>query len=141
MKKNIIFILFTLFIFSCGTQKSTTKEGLYEILSQQNEGGAQIKFYEILSEEKEINMLLSDENLKNKIKPSDIKTSNFAIINLGEKSTSGYSISVEKVTELSDRISIKIKENTPKTNENVMDVISYPFAILKINSKKPIFFD
>jgi PrcB C-terminal len=138
MKKYLIFtIVFVL--FSCAsTSNNGSSSKLYEVLTQQNQGGASIRFFEILSEEQEIKMLLNDDNLKKKIKASDINTSNFVILNLGEKSSGGYTATIEKIEETTDKIIITINENAPKGNAT--DEMSYPYTIVKINSKKEIVF-
>ncbi len=138
MKKYFL-VLVVAILFSCASNSSKNKANtLFEILTAQNQGGASIKFYEILSEENEIKMLINDDNLKKKIKLSDIKTCNFVILNLGEKSTSGYIGNVEKIVETETKIIITIIENSP--SGNVTDEISYPYMVLKINSKKEIIF-
>lgn len=137
MKKIIAFIS-VIVLFSCASNSSKKTKPLFEILTEQNNGGASIQFYEILTEEKEIAMLLSDDNLKKKIKPEDIKTANFIILNLGEKATGGYSIEVESVVETENQIIVKVKEIKPNTKEFVTDVLSNPYTIVKINSKKEI---
>ncbi len=127
---------------SCSTTKTTTdNSGLYEVLTQQSDGGSNIQFYEIVSEQKEINMLLNDEFLKDKIKAADVSTSNFVILNMGEKRTGGYSITVENVRETSDKIYVKVKEFSPEPGAMVTQAFTYPYAIVKINSKKPIVFE
>lgn len=138
MKKyNVIVVFFIL--LSCATSsKKGSSSKLYEVLTQQNQGGASIRFFEILSEENEIKMLLNDDNLKKKIKASDINLSNFVILNLGEKTFGGYSATIEKIEETSDKIIVTIQENSPVGN--VTDEMSYPYIILKINSKKEIEF-
>jgi major membrane immunogen (membrane-anchored lipoprotein) len=139
MKKAGLIILILL-LASCSTSsiKSTATKPLYEVLTQQTDGGASIRFFEILTEEKEIAMLMNDENLKNKIKTNDILTSNFVVLNMGEKTTGGYKIGIEKVEETDKSIIITIKETIPDPNSMVTQVISYPYSIVKINSKKEI---
>lgn len=137
MKKYIFFLLI-LIVSSCAstTNKDTTKP-LYEILTVQKDGGASIRFFEILSEEREIKMLLGDDNLKKKIKSEDINTSNFVILNMGEQNTNGNSIGIEKVEETIDKIIISTKEI--KTNSKIItEDYLYPYTIVKINSKKQI---
>lgn len=139
MKKSGLIVL-TLFLASCGSTsiKSTAILPLYEVLTQQIDGGANIRFFEILTEEKEITMLQNDEKLKNKIKPNDILNANFVILNMGEKTTGGYKIGVEKVEETEGNIIITIKETSPDPNSGVTQAFTYPYSVVKINSKKAI---
>ncbi len=126
-------------LFSCGTTKTATeKKPLFEILTEQSDGGGNIRFFEILSEPNEIAMLQNDEHLKRKIKEEDVKTSNFVILNMGEKPSGGYSITVENVEETAEKVTLTIKENMPKAGSMVTQAITYPYAIVKINSKKEI---
>jgi len=137
MKRVILFFVVVL-IASCATKKTAAEKPLYEILTKQSDGGGNIHFYEILTEEREIKMLQSDDNLKRKIKPEDIKTSNFVILNLGEQTSGGHSIDVKSVTETADKIIITVEEKGPKEGEMATSVITYPYTIVKINSKKEI---
>lgn len=127
-----------LIVSSCAStaNKDATKP-LYEILTVQKDGGASIRFFEILSEEREIKMLLGDDNLKKKIKSEDINTSNFVILNMGEQNTNGNSIGIEKVEEKNDKIIITTKENK-SNSETITEDYLYPYTIVKINSKKQI---
>lgn len=137
MKKIIAIATVCLVLFSCSTQKNTDeKPPLYEILKQEEQGGANFRFFEIITEQKEFKMLLNDSDLKNKIKPSDINTSNFLLLNMGEKNSGGYSFSIENIEETENDIIITIKENDPKGMATM--AITYPLSIVKINSKKNI---
>lgn len=133
-----VFLLF--FLIGCSTKRSTTEtKPLFEILTQQEDGGATIRFFEILTEDKEISMLQNDALLKNKISAEDIKTANFVILNMGEKTTLGHKIGIKSVEETADKIIIKVEDSAPKTAgvaEN--EVFYYPYSILKVNSKKEI---
>jgi len=137
---NIILALtFAAILISCSSTKPATgKKPLYEVLTKQENGGGNIQFYEIISDEKEIGMLLGDEYLTGKIKASDIQTANFVILNLGEKNTGGYSVGVEKVEEFPDKIVVTVKETKPEPGGMVTQAFTYPYAVIKINSKKPI---
>lgn len=136
--KKISALFFVLVLFSCASNSSKKTKPLFEILTEQNNGGASIQFYEILTEEKEIKMLLNDDNLKRKVKPEDIKTANFIILNLGEKNSGGYSVKVENIQETENQVILTVKEIKPKAGEPVTDVMSNPYTIVKINSKKEI---
>jgi hypothetical protein len=138
MKKYIISLL-ALLLFSCGTTvKMSEKKPLYEVLLEQNYGGANINFYEILTEPQEIKMLQNDKTLKDKISVIDVQQSNFVILNMGEKPTGGYSIGVENVVETDKNIIITVKETKPESDAILTQNITYPFCVVKINSKKEI---
>lgn len=129
-----------LVLFSCNTTKKTTETNkpLYEVLVEEQNGGGNINFYEILTEAKEIKMLLNDDKLKDKISESDLQQSNFVILNMGQKPTGGYSIKVESVVETEKNIVVKVKETSPEPGAMLMQVITYPYCVVKINSKKEI---
>ncbi len=138
--KRIIALLFVTFVISCSTNRSATEtKPLFEILTVREDGGATIRFFEILSEEREIKMLQNDETLGKKIMGSDINTANFVILNMGEKTSLGHSITVEKVEESPNQIIIFTKDNEPKSKvQEEKEVFYYPYTIVKINSKKEI---
>ncbi|WP_035646961.1 MULTISPECIES: protease complex subunit PrcB family protein [unclassified Flavobacterium] len=136
--KKIISVLVVFVLISCGAKKSSNSTALYEVLTEQSDGGGNIKFFEILTEPNEIKMLENDPLLASKMKQTDISNSNYIILNMGEKNTSGYSIGVEKVEETDKNIIITVKENSPAPDAMVMQVISYPYTVVKVHSKKEI---
>lgn len=136
--KKVISVLVIFVLASCATKKATTSTALYEVLTEQTNGGGNIKFFEILTEPNEIKMLENDPLLADKMKHTDISNSNYVILNMGEKNTSGYSIGIENVEETDKNIIITIKENAPAQDAMLMQVISYPYTVVKIHSKKEI---
>ena len=140
--KKIIVSLVAVALVSCGATvtKSSDKNALYEVLTQQTNGGASIRFFEILSEPNEIAMLQNDENLKNKISSNDVQTANFIVLNMGEKTSGGYSIGIDTVVETDKNIVITIKETSPEPGSMVTQAFTNPFCVVKINSKKDIIF-
>jgi hypothetical protein len=139
--KKIALVFLTVLLFSCAsTTKISEKRPLFEILTQQNDGGASIRFFEILSEPNEIKMLQGDENLKSKIGSNDIQTANFVILNMGQKTTGGYKIGIENVVETDKNIIITVKETIPEPGGMVTQAFTNPFCVVRINSKKEIIF-
>ena len=138
MKKYLSLIVIVL-LYSCSSTKSTVNRPLYEVLAVNNTGGANIKFYETLTEPKEINMLLGDEALRKMIKAKDIAESNFLILNAGPTKESYNRVKVEKVIETATEIEVYLKD-TQKIIESTQqdDTTNYPYSVVKINSKKPI---
>jgi hypothetical protein len=139
--KKIFTIVASMLLFSCTSTKSVADKTLYEVLNYNNDGGANIRFYEILTEPKEINMLLSDPNLKRKIKTDDIQNCNFIILNMGPLPDGSYNIIIDKVEETDANIILNIKEIKPQSVEdnpvNQTEFV-YPYSVVKIKSKKPI---
>ena len=138
MKKYIPLVLIIL-LYSCSSTKNTAERPLYEVLTVNNDGGANIKFYEILTEPKEINMLLGGETLKKLIKPKDINESSFIILNTGPTKESYNRMKVEKVVETPTQIEVYLKD-TQKNLDAAMidDTAKYPYTVVKVNSKKTI---
>lgn len=138
--KKISFLVIVFLLASCGSTviKETGKRPLYEIVTQQEDGGGNIHFYEILTEPNEIRMLQNDVQLKNKITAIDVQNSNFVILNMGEKSSAGYSVTIESVVETDKNIVISVKESSPAAAATASENSTYPFCVVKINSKKDI---
>lgn len=140
--KTLVASFIVVVLFSCSTTNTKNKNSssLFEVLTQQGNGGASIRFFEILSAPNEIAMLLNDDTLNKKVTAADVQNSNFVILNMGEKSSGGYSIGVENVVETDANIIVTVKEQVPEPGSMVIQSISSPFCVLKINSKKPILF-
>ena len=140
--KKILVSVFAVVLASCSSTsiKSSVANKLYEVLTQQSNGGASIRFYEILSEPDEIIMLQNDDSLKHKITTSDVQNANFVILNMGERTTGGYSIGIDNVVETETNIIVTVKENSPEAGSMVTQSFTTPYCVLKINSKKPIVF-
>ncbi len=139
--KKIGLLFLTLILFSCGATKSKeVNKSLYEIITQQSDGGGNIHFYEIVSTSQEFKMLQGDDKLKGKITPNDINDSNFLILNMGGKLIEGYTINVVDVQETDNKIIITIQETEPKSEGITLADYVYPYCIVKINSKKEIVF-
>lgn len=138
--KKIAILMSSIFMVACSTQKTqkSAEHPLYEVLLESDQDGAEIQFYEILSEAKEIKMLLGDPDLRKKVHDDDIKTSSFLILNMGEKTSSGYSIGIDSVEEQADKVIVTVKETKPAEGSMTASVMTYPYAVVKINSKKKI---
>lgn len=132
--------MLAIILASCSSSsiKKSESKPLYEVLTQQTDGGASIRFFEILSEPNEIAMLQNDDKLKNKIHSNDTQTSNFVVLNMGEKTSGGYKISIDSAVETDKNIIITIKETMPEPNTLVSQEITTPYCVVKINSKKEI---
>ena len=137
--RKIILLIGLVFLYSCSSTKSNAPLPLYEVLTTNDDGGANIKFYEILTEPKEIMMLLGDETLRKKIKKDDTTKSNFIILNSGPTKESLNRVKVLKVIETATNIEVYVKDTQKAAEPDPADEnISFPYTIIKIDSKKPI---
>lgn len=136
MFKKIITSGVLFFIFSCSSTKTPMEsKPLYDILFRSDYGGASFQFYEIITEQKEFNMLLKDKMIKPYITKEEIDSCNFILINLGEKSKEGYIIKVESIEDVDDKIVLSIKEIEPQSTNLVT---TNPCYVIKVKSKKTI---
>jgi hypothetical protein len=128
-----------LFLMACSASKTPTSvSGLYEVLARETDGGGNIRFYEILSTEQEVMMLTDDERLSRRVSTAEAKTSTFLVLNAGEKPSGGHYLDIESVVEIPERIIVTVKEvGPPEGSMNTMQ-ITYPYTVVRINSKKPI---
>ena len=77
--KKAAFSLLSILLFSCGASsvKNTDKKPLFEVLTEQDDGGGTIHFFEIVSDSLDVKLLQNDENLQKKIKQTHSKPYNF----------------------------------------------------------------
>lgn len=137
MIKRIIAIVLITTLFSCSSFKPPMiSEPMYDVLFGSDYGGASFQFYEIVSDEREFNILLTDDMIKPYVKKEDILTCNFILVNMGEKKSGGYTIEVQKVEELADKVIVTLKEIEPKGVATM--AVTKPCYVIKIKSKKPI---
>jgi hypothetical protein len=137
--KKIVGLFFVMLLLSCSSSKKGITSSKYQILLTEDYGGAAFQFYEFITEPNEFKMLLGDDAIKKYVKTNDINTSNFILVNLGEKKSEGYKVEISNIEELSDKIIVTIKEIEPKRIKIPSDnSTTNPYCIVKINSKKPI---
>lgn len=137
--RKAITVVIVFFLISCSSTKTTANKPLSEVLVVNNDGGANIKFYEILTEAKEIRMLLGDETLRKKIKEEDVTNSSFVILNTGPTNETSNKIKIDRVVETPTEIEIYVKDTQKNIETNMVDEETvYPYTIVKVNSKKPI---
>lgn len=138
MKKTIA-VIGAFLLASCGGAKlSDEKRPLYEVLLQDANNGGKFEFYETITEPREFTMILTDPELKGKIKPDDIQKANFVLLNMGEKPTGGYAIGVEKAEETDTAVILTLSKKEPAAGAMVTQAVTTPYALIRINSKKEI---
>lgn len=138
MVKKIVFVFLTGLLFSCKSGVAIdAKKPLVEIITKQSDGGGPIRFYEIISEENEMPMLLGDEQIKKKIKLNAIQTANFVLLNYGETTQKGSTFELREVIETDQKIQLVIDTIEGQEPLDVSKNV-FPYWVLKINSKKEL---
>lgn len=139
--KKVLLVMIGILAASCSGAKDTNvKRPLYEVLIQKSEGGAKVRFYEIISQPEEFTMIKGDPELKSRVRPDAINTANFLILSAGEKTSGGYAIGIEDVQETPDAIIVTVKETVPGPGQVVSMGFTNPYCVVRINSKKEIVF-
>ena len=139
--KKVYGILLVMFLAACGAHKdNATADKMFTVLVSNDYGGNKFQFYEIISEPEEFKMFLGDKVLKRLVKPDDINSCNFLLLNMGEKDATGYKIEITKVQELPDKVLVTVKESAPEAGSKSVPDQTFPYSVVKIHSKKKIEF-
>jgi hypothetical protein len=137
-----VFLSCTVFLLTgCKSGKSSQEaKPIYELLLCEPDGGGNIHFYEILTQEREIHMLLNDPKLKKKVAPNDILTCNFVVFNLGEHNAAGAYLKILKAEETASDIILTVEEVEPKNPQYdyLPDHEVFPYCVVRVYSKKNI---
>lgn len=64
--------------------------------------------------------------------------SQYVFIGLGERKTGGYGIHINSVEDVEGSISIVYNETKPNPDSMLIQVITYPYVVLRIDSMLPI---
>jgi hypothetical protein len=143
---NYINFILLFCLFACGSKNTNSignkvemSNSLYEIIHQNEYSGYGIKENKIIETEELFNKLINDLKLDN-VQKIDFSLYKVVVLNLGEKTTGGYSISTNNVKEEGNVIVVDVYESSPKANDFVTDALTYPICILKIKSRKEIVF-
>ena len=145
MKVKMFFLILSVFLFSCSGSNGVMSKVEFEVLVN--------SFYSSVTEKKEIIATDRDEYIKimniayeyldrvPEIQEVDFNRYIVIAVFMGAKTSGGYSITVDKIIEKSDKITVYINEISPGKNCITTDAITYPFELIKIpkTDKKIIF--
>ncbi|MBN4085136.1 protease complex subunit PrcB family protein [Flavobacteriaceae bacterium AH-315-B10] len=147
--------LFIAYIFffstSCGSGMNKKTNTLlqntitFEILSQDFFGGITDSKFMIINNEKDLDLVYSSIN-KSRTPELEMPTIDFdketvIALFLGEKNSGGYSIAVEQIINVNDKVNVVYRITSPKAGEMVTSVMTQPYCIIKIpkTSKEIVF--
>ena len=130
-------------LFACTSMKESDannkKTSLYSILRSAEYGGRETASSLIIENQSDLNTLFDSVNSEER--PTvDFSKSQVVVLFMGTKKSGGYSISIENVVEVDDKIFVYQKVSTPKPGDMVTMALTNPYVIAEIRSKKEIVF-
>lgn len=138
--KNRFLTLIVFVLFSCNSTKNTSNKNNMDLctpLYSSNYNGKDIASNLVIQNQSNLNILYASLSIE-EIPKIDFTKSQVVALFLGQKNNGGYTISIDRVEETSDKIIIYKKIEIPKPGEMVTMAITKPYIIVKIKSKKNI---
>ena len=142
--KRIISVL-SLIIFSMSCKSKQTvidKNDVYEVVYKSQIGGKKEKSNLIIKNYEEFNTLISELNIGEeeyeKLLNIDLEKHDLLVYFLGEKSTGGYAIEVDKVKFSPNSSEVFLKEIVPEKNAMVTNALTSPYIFVILPKNKDI---
>jgi len=128
---------------SCKAKQPVIDENdVYEVVYKSQIGGKKEKSNQIIKNYEDFNALISELNIGEeefeKLLNIDLEKHDLLVCYLGEKTTGGYDIDVEKVNFLPNSSEVILKEIVPEKNAMVTMVVTTPYMFVTLPKNKPI---
>ena len=137
----IKFLPFILLLFSCSAPKKIS-DTTFTIIYNNQIGGAEKAGHLVIRDNESYiqyieSLKLEESQFANFLKV-DFKRKNILVLNLGQKNSGGYEISIESISNIGDTIIVKKKESGPKKGAIATTVITTPYCIALIPKGKKL---
>lgn len=142
-KKIISLLSLSMLFISCKPKQLIVDENdVYQVVYKSQIGGKKEKSNLIIKNYEDFNALISELNIGEeefeKLLSIDLEKHDLLVCFLGEKTTGGYDIDVDKV-KFSESISeVMLKEIVPEKNAMVTTVITSPYIFVTLPKNKTI---
>lgn len=143
LKKTISLFSLSVLFLSCKTvQPVVDKNDVYEVVYKSTIGGRKEKSNLIIKNYEDFNALISELNIDEeefeKLLSIDLEKHDLLVCFLGEKTTGGYDINVEKVNFLPNSSEVILKEMVPEKNAMVTMSFTSPYMFVTLPKNKKI---
>ena len=143
IKKIIsLFSFCILFLFCKPKQEIVDKNDVYEVVYKSQIGGKKEKSNLIIKNYEDFNALISELNINEqeyeKLLKIDLEKYNLLVSYLGEKTSGGYDIDIEKVNFSVTTSEVILKEMVPEKNAMVTSVLTAPYMFVTLPKNKEI---
>lgn len=71
----------------------------------------------------------------------DFSTRQLLLVSPGPRSSTGYSVEVLNARERGGKITVRVKERSPRLGENVRPRVTYPYRLISLPAGKDVYVD
>jgi hypothetical protein len=143
LNKIVSLLSLSILFMSCKpVQPIVAENDEYQVVYKSQIGGKKEKSNLIIKNYEEFNALISELNIGEeefgKLLSIDLEKHDLLVCFLGEKSTGGYDIDVEKVKFLPNSSEVILKEIVPEKNAMVTTALTAPYMFVTLPKNKTI---
>ena len=143
LNKIVSILSLSILFMSCKpVQPIVAENDEYQVVYKSQIGGKKEKSNLIIKNYEEFNALISELNIGEeefgKLLSIDLEKHDLLVCFLGEKSTGGYDIDVEKVKFLPNSSEVILKEIVPEKNAMVTTALTAPYMFVSLPKNKTI---
>jgi hypothetical protein len=143
LKKIISLMSLSILFMSCKPKQIVIEENdVYEVVYKSQIGGKKVKSNVIIKNYEDFNALISELNIGEeeygKLLNIDLEKHDLLVCFLGEKTTGGYDIDVEKVKFSPNSSEVILKEFVPEKNAMVTTALTTPYMFVTLPKNKTI---
>jgi hypothetical protein len=141
MRKIAMVSALVITLFSCSMQKSADGTGTsnFEVLKQEGYGGMEAASNQVIKSQSELNRLYKELSIE-QVPQVDFKAKNVVALFMGQKSTGGFSIGIDRVTVKGETADVKIIQKFPGEKAMVTMALTTPYCIAVIPKTKNVTF-
>lgn len=142
-KKIISLLSLSMLFISCKPKQLIIDENdVYQVVYKSQIGGKKEKSNLIIKNYEDFNALISELNIGEeefeKLLSIDLEKHDLLVCFLGEKSTGGYDIDIDKVKFSTNTSEVSLKEIVPEKNAMVTTVLTSPYVFVTLPKNKAI---
>lgn len=133
MKKITFLLLAFVTIIACNTQKNIPEtsgdmagNSNFEVIKQDAFGGREMESHMLITTQEELDALYRELNIEF-VRPVDFTTENVIALFMGQRTSGGYGIGIEKVIEKNNKITVRRNYTEPQNMATA--VISAPYCV------------
>jgi hypothetical protein len=71
----------------------------------------------------------------------DFSARQLLLVSPGPRSSTGYSVEVLSARERGEKITVRVRERTPRLGEKVRPVVTYPYRLISLPAGKDVYVD